>query len=150
MASLIDDAARMSLLDAAFALWRARRQLDAQEPTATSGRPRRGARPGPSAAFMASVRDAVRAARDEPAHAHEGPTFHRLKLAHPEASDADIQAAIKAAVELEADCARYFSPAGPDYEEKIRDAVRLARRDNPRFSEETYRSLFDHMAYVMK
>jgi sugar phosphate isomerase/epimerase len=99
---------------------------------------------------MASVQDAIQAARDEPTHAHEGPTFHRLKSAHPEASDANIQDAIKAAVKLEADCARYFSHSSPDHESNVDNAVRLARIDNPGFSDVIYKSLFDYMAFVMK
>lgn len=150
MNALIDDAARMPLLDAAYALWRARRQLDAQERAATPARPRRRVRPGPSDAFKASVLEAFRAVHDERAHAHEGPTFQRLKRAHPEASDADLQDAVKAAVKLETDCSRYFSRTNPDYYENIRDAIRLAQADNPGFSEITYQRLFDYIAFVMK
>ena len=149
MSSLIDDAAQMSLLDAAYFLWRARRQLDARDRPARWGKSGRGARPG-SASFISSVEDAIRAARAEPGQAHDGPTFHRLKLAHPEASDKNLQEAIKAAVKLETDCAAYFSHNNSDYAENIKEAVRLARMDNPEFSDATYRSLFDYMAYVMK
>jgi hypothetical protein len=96
------------------------------------------------------VEDAIRAARDEGGHAHDGPTFHRLKSAHPEASDKSLQEAIKAAVKLEADCTRYISNNSPDYVDNIKESVRLARIDNPEFSDATYKSLFDYMAFVMK
>jgi hypothetical protein len=117
---------------------------------AGSKRRGQGLRPGLSNAFTASVQAAIQAARDERARADEGPTFDRLKSAHPEAPDEALREAVRAAVKLETDCGRYFSPNGPDFAASLLEAVRLARGENPGFSEATYRALLDHMAYLMK
>jgi len=149
MSSPIDDAARMPLLDAAYALWRARRRLDAQDGPRNPRRSLRQAKPG-SKAFTISIQEAIQAARDERVNADSGPTFHRLKSAHPEAPDATLQEAVKAAVKLETDCTRHYSPDGSNYSETIGEAVRLARVQNPGFSEATYKALLDDMALAMR
>jgi hypothetical protein len=77
--------------------------------------------------------------RHEREQAHEGITFDRMKRLHPRARDADIKAAIKAAVKLDDDCNKYFDRNYTDFFKAIDDALEKATRDNPGFLETTYR-----------
>jgi hypothetical protein len=76
---------------------------------------------------------------------HMGPSFCRLKAAHPEASDDDVRRAIRATIKLEKDIVnpgRRFSTG--DYWKDTNDWVRWAFDMNPGFTEATFRRLLDH------
>ena len=150
MSSLIDDAAGMPLPDAAFLLWRSRVQLDIQERAGGRKRRIRRLKPG-SHAFSTSIRQAVQAGRDAIAHADDGPTFDRLKVAFPQTRDADLKAAIRAAAKLQIDACRNAGDDGGGVDiENLKVAIGRARAANPDFSEATYAALLNHVAYLLK
>jgi hypothetical protein len=66
-------------------------------------------------------------------NAHRGPTFDKLKRAHPSTFDHELQQAIKLAVKFDRDCMRYFS-----YSANGGIDVDLARKENPDFLDSTY------------
>jgi hypothetical protein len=101
---IIAEAATLPLKDAAFALWRQRPRLDTLEgrPTSEEVRVNRAMSPEQLSAKLRYDRD----------HAQDGPTFDRLKPAHPQADDADIKQAIIAAVKFDDDCFKNFSYDG--------------------------------------
>jgi hypothetical protein len=151
--SQLDDAiaraAQLPLLDAAYGLWKEKSTLDrAEQPPRPA--PRAGANLRDPDVVKQLVRQAFAHVSHERATAHEGPTFDRLKRAHPEAPDDDLRTAIKAALKLEGDCLRHFSSTGADYFEDVRRAVALARQDNPGFREQTYRQAEHDLAVTMR
>ena len=138
----IDDASKLPLFDAAYALWRMNGQLDRVDPE------QKAIHPQPvdlkdERAFGKAVRAAIANVLHERNTAHEGPTFGRLKRAHPAATDEDLKGAIKAAVKLDGDCGRFFSY---DF---TRD-IDLAKKANPGFQEQTYESAWHHTAVMMR
>jgi hypothetical protein len=145
----IGDASKLQLFDAAYALWQMKGLLDRVDPQQQSTRPQpidlKDER-----ALGRVVRSAIANVLHERNTAHEGPTFDRLKRAHPAATDEDLQRAIKAAVKLDGDCTRFFSDKGPDYLDDVRRAIELAKKENPGFQEQTYKSAFHHLAVMMR
>lgn len=150
MTSLADrirrEATELPLKDAAYELWRYRHNLDDDE------LPPRKFVPLPDdplerARHMQTIGEQIRHDHD---FAHDGPTFDRLKRAQPAAADADIKAAIKAAVKLMDDCEKYFDRDYRDFSNAIDDALAKATRANPGFLATTYRSAGSHLLYVMK
>ena len=79
---------------------------------------------------MQAVMDKIRHDHD---FAHEGPTFDRLKRAQPNASDADIRDAIKAAVKMMDDCEKYFD-AYRDFGDAIDARAGKGKSEKPRIS----------------
>jgi hypothetical protein len=82
-------------------------------------------------------------------HADEGPMFGYLKRTHPQASDADIKAAILEAVRFQDDCSRFFRWEG-DFWDCILRAVAQAEQKHPGFLEQTYSDARNHLAYLWK
>jgi hypothetical protein len=96
------------------------------------------------------VQDVVAKLHHERVTAQDGATFDRLKQAHPEASDEDLKRAIKAAVKLDSDCTKYFSHSNEGFSSDISRAIKLAKKANPGFREQTYSSAAFHLTFVMK
>src|SRR5689334_6748882 len=96
----IELAATLPLADAALLLWLRRRELQRWDGKSSS--PRLSGDPA------AQLARAIGALDFERANAAGGPTFDRLKIAHPQADDASLRHAIERAVKLETDCARHF------------------------------------------
>ena len=142
--SIIAEAAKLPLRDAAFSLWRQRPRLDTLE-----GPPMTAAEIGIARALSAEELSAkVRFRRD---HAQDGPTFDRLKRAHPQADDAEAKLAIITAVRFDDACFKYFTVDSSDYWQRVVRAVALAQRqENPGYLESTYQVARNHVAYYMK
>jgi hypothetical protein len=133
----IATAAGLPLSDAAYFLWVRRFALDRRERPARA----RAVRPADlrnPAALARSAGAALAKARADRAGAEEGPTFLRLRRAHPDAGDHALKSAIRAALKLDADCAKLFSSAGDDFAANIARAIAGARTENPGFLAETY------------
>jgi hypothetical protein len=99
--------------------------------------------------FARAVRAAIAKVSFDVVNAHDGPTFERLKRAHPHASDDEVRKAIKSAVKLDQDCQRFFS-YGSNYGEDLRSAVEAARKANPGFQDETYRRAELRLGFLMR
>jgi hypothetical protein len=83
--------------------------------------------------------------------AQDGPRFDRLKRAHPHVADAELKAAIIAAVKFDDDCFRYFSYGdGEDYLENVPRVGARAAQDHPPYLETTDRDARNHVACYMK
>lgn len=83
--------------------------------------------------------------------AQAGPTFDRLKRAHPRATDDELKQAIIAAVKFDDDCFKYFRHGrAEDYWDMCILAVERAATDNPPYLEATYRDARNYVAYCMK
>ncbi len=76
---------------------------------------------------------AARARSIARANAHNGPTFARLKQAHPAFGDDILKEAIKAAVKFDDDCFASYPHEHGDEQDK---AVRAVARARPRLSRE--------------
>lgn len=142
IAGIIADAARLPLLDAAYALWRRRYRLDTLEgrPTVEEVRINRALTPEQMAAKYRRDRD----------HAHEGPTAGYFKRAHPRADDAAIRQAIITAVKFEDACFRHFEATTAEYWQSCLHAVAIARKHYPDFLEDTYQQAAGDVAYYYK
>jgi hypothetical protein len=145
----IDDASKLPLFDAAYALWRMKGQLDRVDPQQEATHPQ-PVDLKDERAWGRVVRAAIANVLHEHNTAHEGPTFGRLKRAHPEAKDEDLKRAIKAAVKLDGDCTRFFSYKESRYLDDVTRAVNLAKKENPGFQEQTYESASHHLAVMMR
>lgn len=142
--TIIAEAAKLPLKDAAFALWRQRPRLDSIEGPAMTREEIRIAR----ALSPEEIGAKVRYQRD---HAQDGPTFDRLKLAHPRADNTEARLAIIAAVKFDDACFKYFTVDDTDYWQRVVRAVALAQRqENPGYLESTYQAARNHVAYHMK
>jgi hypothetical protein len=135
---IIAKAATLPVRDAAFELWRQKHQLDDGLLPPMTPEQRRVAQATP----MAEISAQLKRNRD---FAHEGPTFDRLKQAHPHASDAELKAAIIAAVSFEDTCFRQFELIGD-----IDRVMTIARREHPGFLETTYRNAEHWVQYLYK
>ena len=142
--SIIAEAAKLPLRDAAFSLWRQRPRLDTLE-----GPPMTPAEIGIARALSPEERSLkVRFNRD---HAQDGATFDRLKRAYPQASDTELKLAIIAAVRFDDACFKYFTVDSTDYWQRVVRAVALAQRqENPGYLEGSYQAARNHVAYYMK
>jgi hypothetical protein len=141
---LIGEAAKLPLRDAAYMLWRQKSAFERLEGRTWPRRDRSTpeARETSDRAFIAQM-------KYEHDFAQDGPTFERLKRAHPNVDDAELKSAIIAAVKFDDDCFRYFSRGG-DHSEKVERAVAQAARDNPPYLETTYRDAQNWVGYNMK
>ncbi len=141
--TIIAEVAKLPLKDAAFSLWR-RPRLDTLEGPAMTREEIRIARALSSDEICAKVRYT----RD---HAQDGPTFDRLKRAHPQAGDIETKLAIITAVRFDDACFKYLTVDDTDYWQRVVRAVALARRqENPGYLESTYEAARNHVAYYMK
>lgn len=75
--------------------------------------------------------------------------FSRLRQAHPDASDPQIQQAIKAAMKFEADCFNAWRGLG-QHNVLYSRAVDDARKQNPGFTEETYKQAVFDLAVALR
>jgi hypothetical protein len=142
--SVWKDARTLPLKDAAFHLWRNRYHLDVEE----FGAPKHVAiDKAREADHMRLVMEKIRHEHD---FAHEGPAFDRLKRAQPAAKDADIRAAITAAVKMMDACEKYFDRDWKDFGRAIDDALAKAKRENPGFLDATWLQAGNWLVYVMK
>jgi hypothetical protein len=142
--TIIAEAAKLPLRDAAFSLWRQRPRLDALEGPPMTPEDIRIAR----ALSLEEVSAKVRFSHD---HAQDGATFDRLKRAYPQACDTEIRLAIIAAVRFDDACFKYFTVDSTDYWQRVVRAVALAQRhENPGYLEGTYEDARYHVAYYMK
>jgi hypothetical protein len=141
---LLDEAANLPLRDAAFALWRQKSTFERLEGRTWPQRDQ-----STPEAREKSQRDIMAQMKYEHDFAQDGPTFDRLKRTHPHVDDAELKAAIVAAVKFDDDCFKHFSRGG-DYWEKVVHAVAQAARDNPPYLETTYRDAENWVAFNMK
>src|SRR5260370_30431603 len=116
------EAEALPLRDAAYTIWREKSTFERLE-----GRiwPQRDfSTPEASKRSMQEIGAALKYEHD---FAQDGPTFDRLKRAHPHAADTELKAAIVAAVKIDDDCFEYFL-CGPseDYLENMPRAVAVA------------------------
>jgi hypothetical protein len=143
---LIAEAASLPLRDAAYALWRQKSSFEQLE-----GRvwpPLDFSTPEAAEKSRQASYAQIKHERD---FAQDGPTFDRLKRAHPHATDAELKQAIIAAVTFDNDCFKYFSyRRGADYLENVPRAVAQAAQDHPLYLETTYRDAENWVAYNMK
>jgi hypothetical protein len=143
---LIANAATLPLPDAAYAIWRQRLTFDRLEdrtwPVRDLSTPE---------AREKSMREISAQIKHERDFAQDGPSFGRLKRAHARASDAELKAAIVAAVKFDDACNNYFSygPAG-DYLANVPDAIARAAKDHPGYLQTTYRDAENWLFYNMK
>ena len=146
----IDDrliaAAALPLRDAAYAIWRQKITFEQLE-----GRvwPRRDQ--STPEAREKSMRESMAQIKHEHDFAQHGPTFDRLKRAHPHATDTELKQAIVAAVKFDDDCFKHFSIGrAEDFWDMCIRAVARAAQDHPLYLEETYRDARNWVAYNMK
>ena len=146
---IYDAASRLPLPDAAYYLWTSRWRLDRLERPAPT-KPGKKTDVRDPQALARSVQDAFDRVRAQRAAAQDGPTFERVKRAHPEADSAAVKAAVVAALKFDTDCVRRFAPSRADLAKDVSHAIELARRDNPGFQEETYERARRHLAEAMR
>jgi epoxyqueuosine reductase QueG len=143
---LLAAAATLPLRDAAYAIWRQKINFERLE-----GRvwPRRDqSTPQAREKSMREIRAQIKHEHD---FAQDGPTFDRLKRAHPHAADAELKQAIVAAVKFDDDCFKHFSHGrAEDFWEMCIRAVARAAQDHPDYLETTYRDARNWVAYTMK
>lgn len=145
----IATAAGLPLPDAAYFLWVRRFALDQRERRVTA-RSGRAANLKDPAAVAQSAAAALAKARADRASAEDGPTFLRLRRAHPNAGDDALKSAIRTALKLDEDCTRFFSPSGDDFTANIARAIEGARMENPEFLAETYELARAELMRTMK
>jgi hypothetical protein len=141
---LIPEASQLPLKDAAFLLWRHKFELDREEFPAPPRDP--GIDPTDPAIFAKVMAAIVR----ERQTAQDGPTFGRMKKAHPEAGDAEIRQAITAAVKFDTDCTSNFTYRSTDYWDDVTRAIDRARAMNPGFLQSTYEAARYALAFAMR
>jgi hypothetical protein len=141
---ILAEASKLPLRDAAFELWRQKSRLDQEESALIPPEKRPPFVPVPPEEFPAWYRYQ----RD---HAEDGPTFDRLKRAHPTAGDTEVKLAIVAAVRFDDACFKYFTIDSTDYWDRVVRAVELAQRqESPGYLESTYQVARYHVAFYMK
>jgi len=143
---LIAEAAALPLRDAAYALWRQKmafERLEGREwPSHNLGTPEAAEN------SLAAIRARIKYEHD---CAQDGPTFDRLKRAHPDATDDELKQAVLAGVKFDDDCFKYFRYGrAEDFWDMCVRAVECAAQDNPPFLEKTYRDARNYVAYCMK
>jgi hypothetical protein len=147
--TFIERASQLPLNDAAYYLWRSRQEIDRDEKI-----------PPPPAydllmpivdgSFRRAV-DVSRLVEFDYDNAHRGPTFDRLKRAHPGTDDHELQRAIKLAVKFYRDCMRHFSySADNDISDDVNKAMDLARKENPDFLDSTYDQARSLLRFMMR
>jgi hypothetical protein len=142
---IIADAATRPLRDAAYLLFRQQDWFNRLEDEAAG--PYRDEAARQAARERSIARAKVMLDR---ANAHNGPTFARLKQAHPGCGDDELKAAIKAAVKFDDDCfASYPHERGDEWDKAVR-AVASAARKNPSYLDGTLHDAANRVAYYMK
>jgi hypothetical protein len=142
---IIDDAATRPLRDAAYLLFRQQDWFNRLEQEAEG--PYRD-----EAALQAARARSIARAKVllDRANTHNGPTFARLKQAHPTCSDDELKAAIKTAVKFDDDCfANYPHERGDEWDKAVRAVARAARK-TPGYLETTLHDAANRVAYYMK
>ncbi len=141
----ITDAATRPLRDAAYLLFRQQDWLNRLEDEAE------GPYADGAALQAARVRSIARAkAMLDRTNTHNGPTFVRLKQAHPNRDEDELTAAIKAAVKFDDDCfAAYPHERGDEWDKAVRAVARAARK-NPGYLASTLHDAAHRVAYYMK
>jgi len=143
------EAAKLPLNDGAFWLWINKRQFDriTQASSAPTGHDLND--PG---VFAKVVRDAMTTVLLEQENAPDGPTFDRMKLTHPAASDKELKEAVRAAIKLYVDCGRHgsYHSQNRNLIDAVNTAIESAKRENPGFSEETYKRAWHDLAWHMR
>ncbi len=142
---IIGEAARLPLRDAAYLIWREKTTFERLE--GRRWRSRDMSTPAVAARTMRRIAAQLKRERDT---AQDGPTFNRLKRAHPRADDAELKQAIVAAVKFDDDCFKYFSNGGGDYWANVVRAVARAGQDHPAYLATTYRDARNRVACNMK
>jgi hypothetical protein len=143
---LIGEAAALPLQDAAYAIWRQKAMFERLE--LRSWPPRDYSTPE---AAERSAQENRAERQYEHDFAQDGPSFDRLRRAHPDAADADLKQAIITAVKFDDDCFKYFSYGrAEDYWEMCIRAVARAAQQSPGYLETTMRDARNHVAYYMK
>lgn len=140
---ILAEARQLPLNDAAFLLWRESSRLDLFAWRALPANVRTMFRARPAEEISAEIRHG----HD---HAEDGLTFDRLKLAHPEADDAEVRHAIIAAVKFDDACFGNFDKGKGEFGARFTRAVELAARDHPGYLEQTYRRARYYVSYYMK
>ena len=143
---LIAEAASLPLRDAAYAIWRQKSTFERLEnrhwPPKDMSTPE---------AREKSLHEAAAEIKHEHDFAQDGPTFDRLRRAHPHAGDAEAKQAIVDAVKFCDDCCKHFSHGrAEDYWDNVVRAVAQAAQDHPPYLETTYRDARNCVAYLMK
>jgi hypothetical protein len=90
------------------------------------------------------MRESMAQIKYEHDFAQDGPTFDRLKRAHPHADDSELKQAIVAAVKFDDDCFNHLIKDGAkywegDYWDNVARAVARAAQDHPFYLDTTYR-----------
>lgn len=143
---IIAGAACLPLRDAAYMIWREKSTFERLE--GRRWQPRDMSTPQAREKSMQEFRVQLTYEHD---FAQDGPTFDRLKRAHPQVGDTELKAAIVAAVQFDDACFRYFSYGhGEGYLDNVPSAVARAARDHPGYLETTHRDACNWVAYNMK
>jgi hypothetical protein len=141
-ADMIARAAAQPLKDAAFMLWSQRdflNRLEADQPDDTHH---------PRLADMLAG-DAILNAPAVHAEFDRLTIRRRLKAAHPQATDAERDQAIAAAIKFNDDCFKHFMWDG-DFSRAVERAVRRAAGENSGYQSATLQAAENHVAYYMK
>lgn len=142
--AILEAVSRETLFDAAYVLYRQKSTLTMHERAAGLHPPSPQVDLSSWAATSKLIRETYAGLVEERDVEHLGPSFYRLKAAHPEASDDDVRRAICATVKLEKDIinpGRTFS-TGNRWKD-TEDWVRWAFDMNPGFTEVTFRRLLN-------
>jgi hypothetical protein len=143
---IYEKVSKLSVLDAAYHLWQAKRRLDASEgsPLFQKIEPTPDvSEPGILHDLIASTISTIKRERQS---AHEGPTLRRLLIAHPDITEEVAKDAIRQAVSLED--AGHAALISLGYQlQNVSRAIEIARDANPGFSEKIYRLLWHQLSY---
>jgi hypothetical protein len=147
---ILAEVAALPLADAAYALWCHKVTFERLE--RRSWPPRDHSTPEATKKSLEQSRVEIQHEHD---FAQDGPTFDKLKRTHPHVDDAQLKAAIVAAVKFDDDCFKYLTKGHRqywegDYWENVQRAVALAQRAHPNYLEVTYRDARNRVAYYMK
>ena len=142
---IIGEAANLPLGDAAYAIWRERQTFERLEVKRWTLKDFRKPQ-----AVKRGTQKGVAPARPQRDAVPDGPTFQRLKRAHPEATDAELKQALAAAVRFDDDCFRHFSDDGADFWENVVRAVARSAQEHPGYLATTYRDARNHLASRIK
>jgi hypothetical protein len=145
IADIIQKAAALPLRDAAYLIWREKIHFERLE-----GRswPKKDMST-PEARFR-SMQEITAQLKQEHDFAQDGPSFDRLKRAHPNAPDLELKRAIVTAVQFDDACFRHFERCGRNEWEAAKRAVARAANEHPGYLEETLFDARNWVAFNMK
>jgi hypothetical protein len=141
---ILEALSQETLFDAAYLLYRQKSTLTMHERDAGLHPPSPEVDLSTWAATSKLIRSTYARLVAEREVEHLGPSFYRLKAAHPDAADDDVRSAIRAVVKLEKDLmnpGRTFSTG--NHWKDTEDWVRWALDMNPGFSEATFQRLLN-------